>query len=327
MNWGSKSCHRQGQFELLFSIARPIVVCAVHCPSLRSDYQPSSGDGGGNGEGSEGGSDMSLDADDGPSGLTGNGNHNGSTDASGSGGAGDDDMQYDDYDEDFYAARLQRSRATWAPPAAAAGGQAAEGGGGVGLGRGRLRRQGSAGAAVGGGGQGGAYGSAADCRDGDSGGGHGEGREAGRGPAAAAGGAGGMGGQELEDADADVGDYVDDRSGGGHRGAGEERPGWGHGRRRRHGRASPEADDPGGQGRQQPEGWQGQEEEAMEEVEFEGGFRIPAALYERLFDYQRTAVKWLWELHTQRAGGILGDEMGLGKTVQVGGGGEATTAR
>ena len=28
-------------------------------------------------------------------------------------------------------------------------------------------------------------------------------------------------------------------------------------------------------------------------------------------------VKWMWELHTQRAGGIIGDEMGLGKTIQV----------
>lgn len=28
-------------------------------------------------------------------------------------------------------------------------------------------------------------------------------------------------------------------------------------------------------------------------------------------------MKWLWELHTQRAGGIIGDEMGLGKTVQL----------
>lgn len=25
----------------------------------------------------------------------------------------------------------------------------------------------------------------------------------------------------------------------------------------------------------------------------------------------------MWELHTQRAGGIVGDEMGLGKTVQA----------
>jgi DNA excision repair protein ERCC-6 len=28
-------------------------------------------------------------------------------------------------------------------------------------------------------------------------------------------------------------------------------------------------------------------------------------------------VRWLWELHGQNAGGILGDEMGLGKSVQT----------
>ena len=33
--------------------------------------------------------------------------------------------------------------------------------------------------------------------------------------------------------------------------------------------------------------------------------------------YQQTGVKWLWELHCQQAGGIIGDEMGLGKTVQM----------
>jgi DNA excision repair protein ERCC-6 len=44
---------------------------------------------------------------------------------------------------------------------------------------------------------------------------------------------------------------------------------------------------------------------------------VPAAIYRRLFDYQRTGVKWLWELHCQRSGGIIGDEMGLGKTVQL----------
>lgn len=36
-----------------------------------------------------------------------------------------------------------------------------------------------------------------------------------------------------------------------------------------------------------------------------------------LFRYQQTGVRWLWELHCQQAGGILGDEMGLGKTIQV----------
>lgn len=36
-----------------------------------------------------------------------------------------------------------------------------------------------------------------------------------------------------------------------------------------------------------------------------------------LYRYQRTGVKWLWELHVQQCGGIVGDEMGLGKTIQI----------
>ena len=35
------------------------------------------------------------------------------------------------------------------------------------------------------------------------------------------------------------------------------------------------------------------------------------------YRYQKTGVKWQWELHSQQTGGILGDEMGLGKTIQV----------
>lgn len=46
-------------------------------------------------------------------------------------------------------------------------------------------------------------------------------------------------------------------------------------------------------------------------------FRIPGDIYPSLFDYQKTGVKWLWELYTQQVGGIIGDEMGLGKTIQV----------
>eukprot|EP00898_Chlorokybus_atmophyticus_P005672 jgi/Chlat1/6105/Chrsp40S05678 len=59
----------------------------------------------------------------------------------------------------------------------------------------------------------------------------------------------------------------------------------------------------------------GEDHEACEEVELEGGLRIPS--WGRLLDYQRVGVKWLWELHCMRVGGILGDEQGLGKTVQV----------
>ena len=50
---------------------------------------------------------------------------------------------------------------------------------------------------------------------------------------------------------------------------------------------------------------------------FDGGFRVPGCVWSRLFPYQRTGVKWLWELRSLRVGGVVGDEMGLGKTVQL----------
>lgn len=49
----------------------------------------------------------------------------------------------------------------------------------------------------------------------------------------------------------------------------------------------------------------------------EGGLKIPESISSKLFDYQKVGVQWLWELHCQKAGGIIGDEMGLGKTIQV----------
>lgn len=52
-------------------------------------------------------------------------------------------------------------------------------------------------------------------------------------------------------------------------------------------------------------------------VTLEGGLKIPEAIFSELFDYQKVGVQWLWELHCQRAGGIIGDEMGLGKTIQI----------
>lgn len=58
-----------------------------------------------------------------------------------------------------------------------------------------------------------------------------------------------------------------------------------------------------------------EEEEGYEE--FDGGFRVPLSIWNKLYKYQRTCVRWLWELHCQGCGGILGDEMGLGKTIQV----------
>ncbi|KAJ1556015.1 hypothetical protein HK405_008892, partial [Cladochytrium tenue] len=53
------------------------------------------------------------------------------------------------------------------------------------------------------------------------------------------------------------------------------------------------------------------------DLALEGGYILPGQVNSRLFSYQRTCVRWLWELHQQEVGGVLGDEMGLGKTVQI----------
>ncbi|XP_027841630.2 DNA excision repair protein ERCC-6-like isoform X1 [Aphis gossypii] len=46
-------------------------------------------------------------------------------------------------------------------------------------------------------------------------------------------------------------------------------------------------------------------------------FKVPKEIWEKLYKYQKIGIKWLWELHQQGSGGILGDEMGLGKTIQM----------
>lgn len=38
-------------------------------------------------------------------------------------------------------------------------------------------------------------------------------------------------------------------------------------------------------------------------------FRIDKVTYRKLLPHQRVAIRWLWTLHTQKAGGILGDGM------------------
>lgn len=47
------------------------------------------------------------------------------------------------------------------------------------------------------------------------------------------------------------------------------------------------------------------------------GFKLPGDIHPVLFDYQKVGCEWLWQLHCEGVGGILGDEMGLGKTIQV----------
>ncbi|KMQ91356.1 dna excision repair protein ercc-6-like protein [Lasius niger] len=56
-------------------------------------------------------------------------------------------------------------------------------------------------------------------------------------------------------------------------------------------------------------------DEAMHKID--DLFKVPQCIWENLYRYQRVAVKWLWELHSRKLGGLMGDEMGLGKTVQV----------
>lgn len=58
-----------------------------------------------------------------------------------------------------------------------------------------------------------------------------------------------------------------------------------------------------------------EEEEGYEQ--FTGGYKVPLMIWNKLYKYQKTCVRWLWELHSQGCGGILGDEMGLGKTIQI----------
>nr|QDO16447.1 DNA excision repair protein ERCC-6 [Crypthecodinium cohnii]USW07847.1 DNA excision repair protein ERCC-6 [Crypthecodinium cohnii] len=55
----------------------------------------------------------------------------------------------------------------------------------------------------------------------------------------------------------------------------------------------------------------------QEDVQVSEGLRSPRWLWEALYPYQHTCVKWLWDLHGEQMGGILADEMGLGKTVQI----------
>ena len=55
----------------------------------------------------------------------------------------------------------------------------------------------------------------------------------------------------------------------------------------------------------------------IDDLSFDGGFKIPGDIHPSLFDYQKTCVQWLWELHSQKVGGVIGDEMGLGKTIQI----------
>ncbi|KAK4264709.1 hypothetical protein QN277_025847 [Acacia crassicarpa] len=46
-------------------------------------------------------------------------------------------------------------------------------------------------------------------------------------------------------------------------------------------------------------------------------YKLPGKIAKMLYPHQRDGLKWLWCLHCQGKGGILGDDMGLGKTMQI----------
>ncbi|CAN1168892.1 Protein CHROMATIN REMODELING 24 [Linum perenne] len=46
-------------------------------------------------------------------------------------------------------------------------------------------------------------------------------------------------------------------------------------------------------------------------------YKLPGKISTMLFPHQREGLRWLWSLHCQGKGGILGDDMGLGKTMQI----------
>ncbi|CEF69076.1 DNA excision repair protein ERCC-6 [Strongyloides ratti] len=63
-----------------------------------------------------------------------------------------------------------------------------------------------------------------------------------------------------------------------------------------------------------------EEEEAEKNKKFKNigkDLKIDKKIWKQLYNYQRTCLRWLAELHNQNVGGILADEMGLGKTVQI----------
>lgn len=52
-------------------------------------------------------------------------------------------------------------------------------------------------------------------------------------------------------------------------------------------------------------------EDSSPGAQYMDGLYIPAWVNDRLFGYQREGIRWMWDLHQQRVGGVVGDEMGL----------------
>ncbi|VDQ15204.1 unnamed protein product [Trichobilharzia regenti] len=77
------------------------------------------------------------------------------------------------------------------------------------------------------------------------------------------------------------------------------------------------SDDDGAHGREESSDKKAGSKVTGELIQVADGFNVPKLLYDKLYDYQKSGIKWLWGLHQKNSGGILADDMGLGKTVQV----------
>ena len=44
--------------------------------------------------------------------------------------------------------------------------------------------------------------------------------------------------------------------------------------------------------------------------------KVPETIWNHLYQFQKTGLKWLWELHKQRCGGILGKKT-IRKLIQI----------
>lgn len=57
--------------------------------------------------------------------------------------------------------------------------------------------------------------------------------------------------------------------------------------------------------------------EGKSSIGHKSAFKLQGRIAKMLYPHQRDGLRWLWSLHCQGKGGILGDDMGLGKTMQI----------
>jgi len=59
--------------------------------------------------------------------------------------------------------------------------------------------------------------------------------------------------------------------------------------------------------------WATQSKHFANQNEVFSKLELPLEISERLFAHQRIGIDWMYHLHKNQSGGILGDDMGMGK--------------